>query len=80
MIFLVWCSIYKLPINVKQSKNEGYQECLDPEKCRTFKGNALAELKVWVHVIKRFYIFNGIVTKHIPIKLSSKILKSCHYL
>ena len=78
MIFLVWCGIYKLPINVKQSKNEGYQECLDPEKCRTFKGNALAELKVWVTYYKM--IFNGIVTKHIPIKLSSKILKFCHYL
>ena len=45
VIFLVWCSIYKMEINVEES-DDNYQKILDPEKCRIFKGNALADLKV----------------------------------
>ena len=46
VILLVWCSIYKMEINVEQSNDDIYQNCLDPEKCRIFKGDALADLKV----------------------------------
>ena len=35
-----------MEINVEQSDDDTYQNCLDPEKCRTFKGDALADLKV----------------------------------
>ena len=35
-----------MEINVEQSDDDNYQNCLDPEKCRIFKGNALADLKV----------------------------------
>ena len=35
-----------MEINVEQSDDDNYQNYLDPEKCRIFKGNALADLKV----------------------------------
>ena len=35
-----------MEINVEQSDDDTYQNCLDPEKCRIFKGDALADLKV----------------------------------
>ena len=34
-----------MEINVEES-DDNYQKFLDPEKCRIFKGNALADLKV----------------------------------
>ena len=34
-----------MEINVEPS-DDNYQNCLDPEKCRIFKGDALADLKV----------------------------------
>ena len=34
-----------MELNVEQS-DDNCQNCLDPEKCRLFKGNALADLKV----------------------------------
>ena len=35
-----------MEINVEQSNDHTYQNFLDPEKCRIFKGDALADLKV----------------------------------
>ena len=35
-----------MDINLEQSDNDNYQNSLDPEKCRIFKGDALADLKV----------------------------------
>ena len=31
---------------MEQSDDDNYQNCLDPEKCRIFKSDALADLKV----------------------------------
>ena len=40
-----------MEVNVEQSDNDNYQNCLDPEKCRIFKGDALADLKVRICIV-----------------------------